>query len=162
LREIVNICLFQLSDLYRWFRYKEAAGIEAQTLIKSVLDNPNQSKPLGCRNYLKGENGTFVVIPDSLKVNDVNLYLSILFYNSSFIHYPEIGVVKVQSFGMNNTCIMISSNMSYWHQYATHVVYILNQGKLTDTLSTQTSQNKRTSNGKSNLNSSNSSRNYSS
>jgi hypothetical protein len=131
-RDLTNNCLFYLNDLFRWYRYKEVAGIEAHTLIKSVLDNPQASKPIGCRNYLKFETSSgnsYVQVPDNLRMNDCNLYLSILFYENSYINFIDLGLSKVSQFGLNETVVVVNTKMSYWHMYATHILYVLNKGK---------------------------------
>jgi hypothetical protein len=65
-----------------------------------------------------------------LKLNDCNLYLSVLFYEHSFIGFVDLGVTQVSQFGLNETVVVINTKMSYWHMYATHVLYVLNKGKL--------------------------------
>jgi hypothetical protein len=139
--QLVGIVLSDLNMLFRWYRYQEVKGVEASSLIKSILSNPQDSKPLGCRNYLKIDE-QHVLLPDGLKVNAVNLYLSIIFVDSSSLIFPDGHKIQISSFGLNNTYVQVNCDSSYWTSYLTRIVYVLNQDKINGDYSPKVSAKK--------------------
>lgn len=89
------------------------------------MSNPNDSKPLGARNYLKQRSGN-VTIPDGLLINNVNLYLSILFYKHSYLKFPGGSPILVNGFGPNCTSIDVTTDRSYWAFYLIHILKVMN------------------------------------
>jgi hypothetical protein len=113
-------------------------GIKAETLIQSVLTNNNYSKPIGPRNYLvindsNGKKVDLVQTGDAVIVNRANLLLSILFYDESFIEFPNGSQFIINSFGLNETVIHIPTSLSYWHMYAVEVLDVFNLNPKPDT-----------------------------
>jgi hypothetical protein len=65
-----------------------------------------------------------------VKVNNVNLFLSIIFFKSSCILIPNRGKVSINSLGLNSTIIEINTTTPYWGMYFSHIIYILNRERL--------------------------------
>lgn len=130
-RLITNECIRQQNDLYRWYRFGEVRGIEASSLIRTLNSNPNDSKPLGPRKYMVVDKH-HVQTGDLTKIDNVNLYLSIIFFKSSYIHVPGTGIHTIGSIGLNGILINVNTDASYWGMYFTHMFYVMNRERLSD------------------------------
>lgn len=127
-----NFIFSEFNSLLYWYRKDEVATISASSLVSSVLNNREDSKPLGCRNYNRMHDNV-VTIPDGLKVNDVFLYLSVIFCEGqSLVFKGSNQIVEVNGFGPNSTYIKCFQDTSYWREYLTTIVYVFNKGKSND------------------------------
>lgn len=71
----------------------------------------------------------FVSVPDDLKLNDVNLYLSLIFYSHSEVEVHGSGhSFKIGGLHPNGTLIKVVADQSYWQMYLTHIITVLNIG----------------------------------
>lgn len=71
-----------------------------------------------------------VMFPDSLKLNDVNIFLSIIFYKKHLIKTPPMDTYQViNGLSSNSSTSNIPSNGSYSFDYLSYVCFILNRGK---------------------------------
>jgi hypothetical protein len=84
-------------------------------------------------------NDDFVQVGDNVKVNNVNLFLSIIFFGSSSISIPGQGTIPIKNVGLNGTIINIKTSIPYWGMYFAHIIFTLNRKRLSDSNNSRSS-----------------------
>jgi len=93
-----------------------------------VFENPNESKPLGARNYRRF-NDSIVIIPEGLKFNKVNCFMSIIFFDDFSIRLNQFNQnIRVSGVDQTSCFVNVQSDVSYWQIFMTNILYNLNLG----------------------------------
>jgi hypothetical protein len=63
-QDLLQKCVTILSLNYKWFRHNEVPGVSFSSVIKSLLLNKQNSRPLGARNLTLGSSKDRVYCSD--------------------------------------------------------------------------------------------------
>jgi hypothetical protein len=133
---LVDNCVSILSLNYKWYRHQDVSGVSFGDIVCSVLNNKEDSRPLGSRPLTVSIEKDYIGCPDDWRINVVYLYTAAIFQRGgSHTRFDSDGkLLNTSNLGATNTRIKISLGRSYWSQYLTYIFTVLNFNKL-DSLS---------------------------
>jgi len=124
-----------LSQVYQAFNHQDVIGVELGNVIKSVLINKDNSRPLGPRLYSKvsqdesSSSGFFV--PDGMKFNKSNATQSLLFFRSCEIQFDCIDEpISVSQPGPCGRFIVFNINRLNYKNLFAQLLFIFNRERL--------------------------------
>jgi hypothetical protein len=114
-----------LNLLLRWYKSNEVKSNAFCNTVESVFENKNDSRPLGPRVLVNLQDK--VICPEDWKINNINIFINILFFSGSAFYDDELeNVYNTWAVGPSCDIIRINTCQRFWQNYFTSILQYLN------------------------------------